>query len=278
MMELREISLRRGGRTILDRVSLELPAGTLTAVIGPNGAGKSSLLGIAAGTIAPNSGTVELDGRPLAAFGRAEIARRRAVMVQSAELVFPFRTVDVVMLGRSPHAGFSSRRRDVAVAEAVMAETGTLALADRNYATLSGGERQRVNLARALAQIWPENVAVTPPSRYLLLDEPTNNLDLAHQHAGLGAARALADRGLGVMAILHDPNLAAAYADRVAVLKDGRLAAVGTPEQVFAPALLAGIYAIEVHVVRHPASGRPVMLAAPGSAAAETSERRRASA
>ena len=133
-------------------------------------------------------------------------------------------------------------------------------LAERSYTALSGGERQRVQLARVLAQIWPSGRAPAP--RWLLLDEPTNNLDLLHQQRLMETARRFADRGLGVLAILHDPNLAAAYADRVVVLADGMVQDEGSPEAVLTPARLRESFGIEATVIRHPRTDRPVVLPA----------------
>lgn len=143
-----------------------------------------------------------------------------------------------------------------------MRETDILGLADRLYPSLSGGERQRVHLARALAQIWPEAGSAGEPhgACCLMLDEPTNNLDLAHQHAVLGFARRLAERGIGVLAVLHDPNLASLYADRIFVLSGGSVIAEGAPETVLTPALFQETFGIEARIMRHPSLGYPYMV------------------
>lgn len=270
MLAGRNIHLARGGRTVLVGASLRVTPGNLVAVIGPNGAGKSSLLQVLSRALTPDAGEVALDGRPLFDWNRGALARRRAVLPQAPNVVFPFRVRDVVALGRNPHAGLSDRASDRGVVEAAMAETGITALADRLYATLSGGERQRVHLARVLAQVWfpPDDGSAC----YLLLDEPTNNLDLAHQHELLIQARRFAASGGGVLAILHDPNLAAAYADRIAIVQDGRVVVDAAPETALEPALLSEVFGLPVEVIRPQGFVRPLIFPAPQKQAAETQE------
>lgn len=257
-LEAHRVSLRLGGRPVLRSVSLTLAPGELLAVLGPNGAGKSSLLQVMAGSMAPDAGCVALDGQRLPGIAGGELARRRAVLPQTAALAFSFSVLDVVLLGRCPHRGRSTRADDLAAAEGALAATDTLGLAGRDFTTLSGGERQRVQLARALAQVWRK--AADGPPRYLLLDEPTNSLDLAHQHACLRIARRLAEAGAGVLAILHDPNLAALHADRVALLVDGCLTAQGSPGEVLTVAALRQAFALDVLVQRHPNTDRPLVV------------------
>ncbi len=261
MLQARDIRASLGGTPVLRGVSLDLRPGEVLAVIGPNGAGKSTLLHALSAALQIDAGEISLDARPVARWPATELARRRAVLPQLPLLNFPLRAFDVVLLGRSPHAGHSNRATDLRIAEAALAEAGALALADRIYVTLSGGERQRVQLGRVLAQIWPEDGAVSAPG-YLLLDEPTNNLDIAHQVMLMATARRLADAGLGVLAILHDPNLAAGHADRVAVLDAGRIVADGTPDEVMTPALFETTFGLRADVIRHPTSHRPVMVPA----------------
>jgi len=256
MLVAEGVRVSRGDREILRGVSLSLSPGEVLAVIGPNGAGKSTLLHVLSGALAPGAGTVRFDGRPLEAWDRRELARRRAVLPQATALAFPFRAVDVVLLGRSPHAGRGRRAHDLAIADAVMREVGVAHLAERIYTTLSGGEQQRVQLARVLAQIVPSMTA-GGTSCCLMLDEPTSSLDLAHQHAVLATVRALAGRGAAVLAILHDPNLAALHADRIVVLCDGVLTADGTPDAVLTAEVLGHAFDVAVTVARHPTRDRP---------------------
>ena len=261
MLQACDIRVDLGQATVLHGVSLSVTAGEIVAVLGPNGAGKSTLLTVLSGALTPRTGHASLEDRPLAKWAPQALARKRAVLPQHSELAFSFRVLEVVLLGRSPHAGISSREKDLAIAKAALMETEANHLTDRIYTTLSGGERQRVQMARILAQI---NFSATKDhiaDRYLLLDEPTSSLDLAHQHATLETARRAADRGIGVMAILHDLNLAAMYADRIVVLHEGRVAAEGAPEDVLTEAMVHHAFDLSVSITRHPTRGCPHVIA-----------------
>ena len=265
MLRGEDISVLRGSRRILDAVSLAVAPGEMVAVIGPNGAGKSTLLQTLSGGLEPDRGAVALGDRALGAWPAKELARRRAVLSQNATLGFPFSALQVVLIGRSPHMGRHPARADLSAAATAMSETGVLHLAERSYPTLSGGEKQRVQLARVLAQIArPEGESGS--ERYLLLDEPTNNLDLAHQHLALGAARRLADSGVAVLAVLHDPNHAAGYADRIHVLQQGRTIAAGTPRAVLTAELMRSVFGVAARVMSEPGRDRPHVLVWPGAA------------
>jgi iron complex transport system ATP-binding protein len=254
LLVAREVSYRVGQRTLVDRVSLTVERGEVLAVIGPNGAGKSTLLHLLSGDLPLAGGTVALDGEDLRRLGAREQARQRAVLRQATQVLLGFHAVEVVLMGRYPHLG--DRREgpaDLAIVARAMEQTETLALADQPYPTLSGGEGARVQLARVLAQTTP----------LLLLDEPTAALDLRHQHSALALARAVAAAGGGVLVVLHDLNLAATYADRLALLAQGRLVALGTPWQVLEPTLLTAVYGVPVVVQPHPAGDWPLVLATP---------------
>lgn len=252
-LALENVSLRRGGRTVLQDVRLELPTGALTALIGPNGAGKSSLLELASGTLQPIAGSVSLAGRLLEVWSPGELATKRAVLPQSSSLAFDFSVEEVVQLGRMPH--WSSKQDDVRIAAAALERVGLSGFERRSYLELSGGERQRVQLARVLAQIWEET-----PNRVLLLDEPTAALDLVHQHRTLALARRIAREGVAVAVVLHDLNLAAQYADRIALLDRGALVRVGTPEEVLRPPVLEPVFHIPVDVMELASPKRRLVL------------------
>jgi iron complex transport system ATP-binding protein len=229
-LQARELTVAAGGRRLLDHVGIDIAPGYLTAVIGPNGAGKSTLLRALCGDLTPQSGTVMLNGRPLASWSAQERALQRAVLPQTPELAFSFRAWDVVELGRHPHRHRATREQDhAAICEAMMA-TDTSEFAQRDCGTLSGGEKHRTHFARTLAQIW--GPLADGRARLLLLDEPTASLDLFHQHAILAKARAVAHSGAAVLTVLHDLNLAAAYADTLVVLDGGRADAAGSPGEV----------------------------------------------
>ncbi|GAA1117045.1 heme ABC transporter ATP-binding protein [Nocardiopsis metallicus] len=251
------VTVRRGGRALLDGVDLTVRAGELLALVGPNGAGKSTLLSALSGDVTGgpakgerDSGTVGLFGRELGEWNPPELALRRAVLPQEAAVSFPFSVTELVAMGRAPWAGLSSPAEDDALTRSAMERVGVTHLADRRFPTLSGGERARVMLARVLAQ----------DTGLLLLDEPTAALDIRHQELVLSIARTLASHGGAVIVVLHDLGLAAAYAHRVAVLSGGQVAAQGTPADVFSASLLSAVYQHEVEVLPHPRTGVPLVV------------------
>lgn len=241
MIAVETIHVVRRGAEILRDISLELIPGEVLAIVGPNGAGKSTLLQVLSGDLVPQSGSVRLEGRALQDWAPLELARRRSVMPQAARLGFPLPARDVVALGRLPFERLYDRGTNQAAVTAAIGAADIAHLAARSYATLSGGEQQRVQLARAMAQLDLEGGAAP----LLLLDEPTASLDLAHAHAVLRLAKRLAGQGVAVAAVLHDLGLAHAYADRVAVLQQGRLLALDVPARALTPAILAQAFAVD---------------------------------
>ncbi|WP_227982278.1 heme ABC transporter ATP-binding protein [Nocardia spumae] len=244
------VGVIREGRPVLDGVDLEVVAGQVLALVGPNGAGKSTLLAALSGELEPSSGTVELDGQPLAHWTPTDMARRRAVLPQNHTVGFPFTVREVVAMGRSPWARTARQDADERIMADAMAATDVEFLAARPFPALSGGERARVALARVLAQ----------DTETVLLDEPTAALDLGHQEQVLGLAAARARAGAAVVVVLHDLGLAAAYADRVAVLAEGRLTAVGGPRDILTTDLLTSVYRHPIEVVDHPVTGAQLIL------------------
>jgi iron complex transport system ATP-binding protein len=234
----------------LGPLDLELRDGEVLALLGPNGAGKTTLLELAAGVLRPESGSVKLFGREAARIPHLHVARLVALLPQGLAFPFPMAVEEVVMQGRWPHLRWLriAGSRDRAVAEEAMRRTGVEGLRGRDVRTLSSGERQRVLLAKALAQ----------RPRLLLLDEPTANLDPGHQARILdrvaGEAR---EGGLAVLLASHDLNVAAAYADRVLVLRDGEAVASGAPAEVLTQELLREVYDAPLLVEPDPRSGRP---------------------
>jgi iron complex transport system ATP-binding protein len=240
-------------RPALDAASLDLRAGRLLGLLGPNGSGKSTLLRVAAGLLLPGAGTVELEGKPLAAYRRDEIARRIAVAPQGAAVPEAFTGWDIVLAGRTPYLRplRGPAPGDEAIARDALAAVDAAHLAARRAGEMSGGERQRLLLARAIAQ----------EPAVLLLDEPTTHLDLPHQIAVLDLALRFArDAGLAVLAVFHDLNLAAAYCDEIALMREGRIVAQGPPGAVITTAWIAAVYDVEMAVVPHPQTGCPVVL------------------
>lgn len=260
MLAAERASYSIAGNDLVRNVSLAVSPGEVLALLGPNGAGKTTFLRLLSGELAPSAGAVMLEGKPLAQWTKPECARIRAVMPQEGHVAFPFTAAEIALLGRSPHVRGAEGQQDWEIALAAMALTDTDKLASRYYDTLSGGEKQRVQLARVLAQIWDEEPERT---RYLLLDEPVAGLDPAHQHAALKIARAFSRRQAGVLLILHDINLAAMYADRVAVFHGGELRQCGAPDQVLTGALMKEVFEIDAVLQRHPTRDCAMVIAAP---------------
>jgi iron complex transport system ATP-binding protein len=256
-LTIKNLSAAYDRTAVLRDVALVAQAGQVLGLIGPNGAGKSTLLRAISGTLAPTTGSIRLGERDLVHLPAAERARLVSVVPQGSNLPEGFRVAEVVLMGRAPHlprfGGESARDREIA--RQAMLRTATWPLAERWIGELSGGERQRVLIARALAQ----------EPRLLLLDEATAHLDLKHQTATLDLARRLARSGLTVIAALHDLNLAALYADRLALLNAGELLICDTPERVLTPRWLRQAYDVEAVVGRHPLYGTPLVALVAGS-------------
>ena len=255
MLCVRQLSFTARGRDLVRGLTSRVGPGELLAVCGPNGAGKSTLLRMISGELTPSAGEIVLFDSPLRAWRPRALAQRRAVVPQSSPCDFPFRAWEVVMLGRTPHPR-SARDRDIALN--ALDEVGAGHLAERLLPQLSGGERQRVTLARALAQLH----GLSGPG-LLLLDEPTAALDLQHQESVLRLLRRRCDaRGDGVLIILHDLNLAAAYADRVLLMVEGEALASAPPEEALTPDLVERAYGLQVRALRHPDTGRALLVPA----------------
>ncbi len=240
MIECRATGVGIGRGPRLATVDARLLAGRFTAILGPNGAGKSTLLSMLTGERAPQAGEVWQDGLPLHRHAPQALAMRRAVMPQDCAVAFDFSVQEVVELGRYPHRARPGPG-EAGIAAQAMALTGVAHLAQRSINTLSGGERARTHLARALAQIWeaPEDGS----ARWLLLDEPTAALDLAHQHQSMALLRRwAAQQGVGVVAVLHDLNLALRYADDVLVLGGPAGVAWGGTLQILQPELVQAVW------------------------------------
>ena len=246
-----QLSAAYNQRPALHDVSLVAPAGQVVGLIGPNGAGKTTLLRVLSGTLAASAGSLRMGEADLQHMPASERARRVAVVPQLARLPEGFSVAEVVLMGRAPHLPRfgGERARDYAIARQAMQRTDLWNLAERPVSELSGGEQQRVLLARALAQ----------EPQLLLLDEATAHLDLKHQIATLNVVRRLAQTGMLVIATLHDLNLAALYADRLALLSDGRLLVYDTPERVLTPTWLRTAYDVEALIGRHPLYNTPLV-------------------
>ncbi len=242
---------------VLDGIDLAVASGEMVGLLGPNGSGKTTLVKLASGILKPGKGEIRLDGADIRGMGRKAVARIVAVMPQYFHIPFAFTVGEVIALGRLPFirtiAGETADDHE-AVAGA-MAVVGIAHLEERRFDELSGGERQKVVLAMALAQ----------QPRLLLLDEPTAHLDIAHQVEILEQVRRLnRDSGVTVIAAIHDLNLASLYFDRLVLLKEGRILADGKPEDVITEETLRSVFSATVMVERHPMTGAPHVVVAPG--------------
>ncbi len=236
------------GVTVLDGVNIEVRSGEVLCLVGPNGAGKSTLLGVLSGERRSTRGTVTLGDRELRRIPPGELARLRSVLTQENTVSFPFRVVEIVAMGRAPWARTVEGRDDVRAVSDAMDAADIRHLARRRYTALSGGERARVSLARVLAQAAP----------IVFLDEPTASLDLRHQEDVMRIARRLAGEGRAVVVVLHDLSLASAYADRLALIVEGRLEAIGAPVDVLSAQRIERVYGLPVEL--HLVGGRPVVV------------------
>lgn len=247
-----------GGRSLVHGVDLALRGGEVTIVVGPNGAGKSTLLKLLTGQLRASSGAVAYGGDPPASIPARLLACRRAVMSQAVGMAFPFAVHEVVALSVADVGRALSRRAALDLAAECLAAADMLQHADRDMQSLSGGEQQRVHFARVLAQLRAG--ASVAPRQALFLDEPTASLDLRHQLGVLDTARRLAGEGIAVLAILHDLNLAAAYADQLVAMHASRIVARGDPRHVLTTDLMRAVFGVDLRVGEVPRGGAPFVL------------------
>ena len=265
LLEVNGVTVEFGSVRVLDGVTFSVRRGEFVGVLGPNGSGKTTLIRTISRVLTPRAGVVLLGGADVRRLSQTLVARRLAVVPQSAQVGFDYTVEELVLMGRSPHQGRLGldTERDRETARDAMARTRVLHLADRAAPSLSGGELQRVILARALAQ-QPE---------VLLLDEPTSHLDMNFQVEILEMVRSLSRHdGITVVAVLHDLNLASCYCERLILLKDGVVVAIGRPEEVLTAELIGDVYGADVLVRPHPVTGRPHIIVVPGPIPAASGE------
>ncbi len=251
-LKAKHLNLRLGNKTILDDLSVCFRPNELTILLGPNGTGKSSLLKVITHEWQAG-GSVEYFGRCSSEWKGSILAKHLAVLPQSSNLTFNFTVREVVELG-----GLTLNETQKGIAKIAtdnMRQTDIIHLANRLYPSLSGGEKQRVHLARILTQL-----AQGGDKRVMLLDEPTSSLDLSHQHQTLKLVKSLAREGASVIAVIHDLNLAAQYADRILILNDGKLVADGSPWETLTEQIISDVYQWPTQVIKHPKSGHPIIL------------------
>ncbi len=250
MVELERVGYRIGQKWLVRDIDLTIEAGQFWIFIGPNGAGKSTLLRLISGELSPTTGRIRFFGESIGEYAPQELARKRAYLQQKRDVNFPFRALEIVLLGRYPHLnGAKETSADLAIARQAMKQMEAEMFSERLYPTLSGGEASRIDLARILAQ---------EPGLFLL-DEPTNHLDPRHQVQMLRLCRSIAQSGKTVIAAIHDLNLASMYAEQVLMLRDGNRVAVGTPTLIFTPQQLEAVYDLPFEVMQH-SSGRLVVV------------------
>ncbi|MET0605385.1 MAG: heme ABC transporter ATP-binding protein, partial [Beijerinckiaceae bacterium] len=245
-------------RLLVDRASLQVDAGEVVIVVGPNGAGKTTLLRLLTGELRPVSGEILLDGGHLGKFPTWALAAKRAVMSQAARLSFPFTVAEVVRLGVDGVGRSLTAPKRRMIIDRALASADVSSLAGRYYQTLSGGEQQRTQFARALAQL--EAGRSVEPRQALFLDEPVASLDLNHQLALMDAAKRQSEAGVAVIAILHDLNLAATYADRLIVMSAGRIVAQGEPVAILSRSLVSDVFGVDLPLSETPPGGAPFIL------------------
>jgi iron complex transport system ATP-binding protein len=249
LISLRDVSVDRAKRRILSDITLDVLPGEVLALVGPNGAGKSTLLSTLSGEVVPTLGDAAIGGKPSRDYKPKELARLRSVLLQSNEVSFPFRVSQVVAMGRNPWAGTDEEANDDARVSDAMEQVGIAHLAERRFSELSGGERARVSLARVLAQ----------DTDVMLLDEPTAALDLHHQDRVMQLVKSRAQGNRAVVVVVHDVSLAAAYADRIALIVEGRISALGSAADVLTREKLQAVYDVELHVIESP-DGHPLVV------------------
>ena len=253
VLEATGVSVVVGVATLLDRVDISIMPGERVAIVGPNGAGKSTLLRLLSADLRPTQGVVKLGGRNIASYSPAQLALKRAMLSQHVSVSFPFTVEEIVRMGR----GSQSTATSQALVDTAIDEVDLTDFRHRELPTLSGGEQQRAHMARVLVQLACGE-AVHGPG-ILLLDEPTSSLDLRHQIALVEIARRRAQAGTAVVAVLHDLNLAVRFADRIVMLRQGRIRAEGTPLATITDEMLREVFDIDVTVGRT-IDGEPFLL------------------
>jgi iron complex transport system ATP-binding protein len=246
MIKVQNLTFQIGKKYLLKEVSFEVKQGEFLAIIGANGAGKSTLLKLLSKELPLQDGAITWEGKPLAYYSLENLAKKRAVLSQQNSVSLGFSVKEIVMIGRYPHFHFKPTYKDEQIVQEALQKTVVKHLENRIYHTLSGGEQQRVQLARALAQIWESKQA------WLFLDEPTTGLDLLHQQEIIEIAKDFAGKGYGIIAILHDLNLAMQYADKVLMLKNGHVAAFDLPEKAMTCENIHQVFDLPVKLIQHP--------------------------
>ena len=251
-LSTRELTLGYSDRKVVDRLSVEIPPGKVTAIVGPNGCGKSTLLAGLARILAPRSGTVLLNGRDINTLGTREVAHKLALLPQDASAPDGLTVEELIQFGRQPYRSLVRQwsQQDSAIVQAALRATQLEPLAERPLDALSGGQRQRAWIAMTVAQDTP----------LLLLDEPTSALDLGHQIEVLELIRELSRQGKTVVMVIHDLPSACRYADHIIAMRDGEIIAEGEPAGIVTEALVERLYGVRCTLLHEPGTGAPLIV------------------
>ena len=248
-IEVRDIAVSYGDKQVLDAISLDFEKGKVVSIIGPNGVGKSTFLHCLNRLLSPTAGTIRVEDVPLSEYSLRELAKVMGYVPYASPGNFPLSVVDMVIMGRHPYSRIGSSKDDLKFAYRILDKLDIEDLAFRPFSELSAGQRQKVMIARGLIQ----------EPRVLLLDEPTANLDVKHQMEVTGMLLDLSrERGLTVVMVSHDLNIASKYSDEMVLLKDGAVFKVGAPEEVLTPENIREVYEVDSEVIEH--GGRPYVL------------------
>ena len=258
------ISISYGDHHVIQQFSLAVDQGGFIGILGPNGCGKTTLLRALSRILKPDQGAVFIEGLDAESYDSRTLAKTIGCVGQETDVAFPFTVREIVLMGRYPHIGKLAplSAKDLAIADEAMKTTNTLYLADRLITEVSGGERQRVLIARTLTQ----------QPKILLLDEPTSHLDINHQIEIMDLIRDLTPK-ITIIGVFHDLNLASYYCDRIVIMKEGKILAVGTPEEVLTPEKIRESFSVKMMVATHPLTGKPSLIPEYGFQPASTSTR-----
>lgn len=258
MINAKNVSVELNGTSILENINCYIPLGEVTVLMGKNGAGKSTLLRALSGEIPATSGRVSINNLPINRISAKQLANQRAVLTQSVHLSYTLSVKEVVEIGcYNRYQQLTAKERERLIAS-ILERLQLSSFKNRSFYTLSGGEQKRVLLAKCLIQL--EVGKSVAPQQFLLLDEPTAALDIEQQYFFMELVTELTkERGIGVLAVLHDLNLAARFADLVTLLKEGQCGAIGTVEEVFTPMLIREIFAVDCLVQPHPHFNIPLI-------------------
>jgi iron complex transport system ATP-binding protein len=254
MIEVNNVGFAVKGRQLVQHVNFRANVGEFWAIVGANGAGKSTLMKLLSREHTPTSGLIRFHNKDLAKYKLSELARRRAVLAQQNSITLAFSVEEIVLMGRYPFYDSQPNDRDLAIVDHCLRKVGIAHFKNRSFPTLSGGEQQRVQLARTLAQIWEVDNGL------ILLDEPTTGMDLLHQYETFRLAREMTAKGYGVIAVVHDLNLALQYADQVLVMKQGKAFASGIPQKVLNPENIKECFGLSVHLIQPEQTHYPIIV------------------